>query len=438
LVGSVVLGDGYHLGVGPMARLDPVPAGALSAAAEPEPAPPLDSVDTPATPYSPWRTLWPRYWMPVEGPSLAGGVRLGAFTSGSDVIGRHTYDAQVLMPTDNSGLTGYVDYTYAGLGMPLIVAGAQQDWENAGRITDTLGAPLGVLRKRTRTATFGAAWVRPRYRTASSLSLQGGLEAHDFGTDPAPLLPRLDASFRRTSYYPMLVATAAWSNTQYPVAAVSPEDGLSSAVTVRERFLSGSASGQTFSAVGTASAYKSLDLPGFAHQVLAISASGGVRDERSTDYFEVGGTSGSTLVLAPGVLLGEGQRSFPIRGFEGASLVGIRAYAASAEYRVPLALMDRGWGLLPFFLGRSSLSVFYDRGSAWCPAVVSGGVVCGDSTFTHRSTIASAGAELNVTAAVMEWDSPYRLRFGVAFPSQGRSLLGVPAVSTYFSLGLSF
>ncbi len=438
LVGSVVLGDGYHLGIGPVARLAPAPAESLSTADEPQPVPPLDSVNTPATPYSPWRTLWPRYWMPVEEPSIAGGVRLGAFTSGSDVVDRHTYDAQVMLPTDNSGLTGYFDYAYAGLGMPVLVASGQQDWERYGAIRDTLGNQVGELRRRTRTATFGAAWLRPRYRTAASLSLQGGLEVHDYATDPAPLLPRLDASFARTYYYPLLIASGAWSNVQYPVTAVSPEDGVRGAATLRERFLSGYASRRTFSAVASASAYKSLDLPGFAHQVLAITASGGYRDEQSTDYFQVGGTSGSTIELAPGVVLGEGRRTFPVRGFNAASLIGIQAFAASAEYRIPLALTDGGWGLLPYFLGRSSLSVFYDRGSAWCPAVVSGGAVCTDSRLTHRYTIASAGAELNVTAAVLQWDSPYRFRVGVAFPSQGRSLLGVSSVSTYFSLGLSF
>ncbi len=438
LVGSVVLGDGYHLGIGPMARLAPAPAGSLSTAARPQPVPPLDSVDTPATSYSPWRTLWPRYWMPVEEPSLAGGVRLGAFTSGSDVIGRHAYDAQVMVPTDASGFTGFFDYVYAGLGMPLLVANGQQDWENAGAIHDTLNNPVGELRKRTRTVTFGTTWLRPRSRTASSFSLQAGLEVHDYATDPAPLLPLLDPAFGRPYYYPMLLASGGWSNTQYPVTAVSPEDGVSGAFTARERFLSGYASRRTFSVVGTARAYKSIDLPGFAHQVLAISGSGGYRDAQSTDYFQVGGTSGSTLELAPGVLLGEGRRSFPVRGFDAATLEGIRAFAASAEYRVPLALTDGGWGLVPFFLGRSSFSVFYDMGSAWCPAVVAGGVVCADPARTQRSTIASAGAELNVTAAVLQWDSPYRFRFGVAFPAQGRGRFGVPSATTYFSLGLSF
>ena len=438
LVGSVVLGDGYHLGVGPTARLAPVAAESLATADRPHAPPPADSVTTPATAYSALRTLWPRYWMPVEEPSIAGGVRLGAFTSGSDVIGRHAYDAQVMLPTDQSGATGFFDYAYAGLGMPLLVANGQQQWEKAGTIRDTLGNAVGVLRKRTRVATVGATWLRPRFRSSASFSLQAGLEVHDYATDPTPLLPLLDPAYGRNYYYPMVTASGSWSNAQYPVRAISLEDGLSSAFTVRERFLSGNASRRTFSAVARTSVYKSINLPGFSRHVLAITGSGGYRDAQSTDYFEVGGTSGSILELAPGVLLGEGRRSFPVRGFDAASLVGIRAYAASAEYRMPLALTDAGWGLLPLFLDRSSFSLFYDMGSAWCPGTVSGGAVCTDSTLTHRYTIASAGAELNVTAAVLQWDAPYRFRFGVAFPAEGRARLGVPAATTYFSLGLSF
>ncbi len=439
LAGSAVLGDGYHVGIVSMDRITPYPADTLSDFAKPKPAPPVDSVTTPATRYSPWRTLWPRYWMPVEEPSLAGGARIGAYTSGSDVVGRHAYDAEVMVPTDNTGTVGYFDYAYAGLGQPVLVASGQQDWENVGAIRDDRRNVIGVLRKRTRTLLAGAAWLRPRMRTYSSLSLQGGLEVQDYAADPSADLARIDSSFSRRYYYPMLLASGTWTNAQYPTLAISPEDGLSGAFTARERFLSGDAALRTFAAVGMGTAYKSIPLlPGFAHHVIAVTAAGGYEDDASTSYFEVGGTSGSTLLLAPGVVLGEGRRTFPVRGFNAASLVGLRAYAASVEYRMPLALTDAGWGVLPFFLGRSSLSFFYDTGSAWCPRVLPGGPLCRDPLLTRRFTISSAGAELNVTAAVLQWDAPYRFRFGVALPSQGRALFGVPRISTYFSLGLSF
>lgn len=438
LAASVVLGDGYHVGVGALGRITPVPAAPLDSQALPQPAPPVDSVTTPMTRFSPWSGLWPRYWMPVEEASIAGGARVGAYTSGVDVVGRHSYSAQLFVPTDRTGLTGFFNYAYAGLGMPVLSMNGEQDWENNGVIRDDQRNVVGTLRKRTRIVTLGATYIRPRYRTYSSLSLLAGLEAHDYATDPAPLLARIDSSYARAYYYPTLIASGVWSNAQRPTLSISPEDGLTGAATVRERFTSGNATGATFSAVASASAYKSINLPTFAHQVLAVTGAVGYSDDRSTSYFEVGGASGSTITIVPGVVLGQGRRTFPVRGFDAASLIGLRAFAASAEYRVPLALLDRGWGMLPFFLDRSSLSAFYDAGGAWCPAVLAQGPVCHDPVLAQHFTIASAGAEFSLTAAVLDWDTPYQFRFGVALPTHNGALVGARSVSTYFSLGLSF
>jgi WD40-like Beta Propeller Repeat len=438
LAGSVVLGDGYHVGIAPVNRLAPAPAPPLPPNAEPEPAAPVDSVTTPATAYSPWESLWPRYWMPLEEPSLAGGARLGAYTSGADIVGRHTYEAQVFVPTDRTGLTGAFDYTYAGLGMPLLGVSGSQDWENFAAIRDDRRRIIGTLRKRTRIISAGPTWTRPRYRTYGVFSLLAALEMRDYAPDPAPLIARIDSSYRRTTYYPTLIASGAWSNTQQPIDAISPEDGVSGAFTLRERFTSGDAARNTTSLVATASAYKSLDFAGFAHHVVAAYGAAGFEDDRATEYLEIGGVSGSTLSLAPGVVVGEGRRTFPIRGFQPATLIGTRALAGSFEYRLPLALADRGFGLLPFFLGRSSLSAFYDIGTAWCAGVLPNGAVCRDPQLANRYVLSSAGAELNVTAAVLDWDTPYRFRAGVAFPWRGRALVGAQQAVPYVSLGFSF
>src|SRR6185436_20487417 len=78
-------------------------------------------------------------------------------------------------------------------------------------------------------------------------------------------------------------------------------------------------------------------------------------DSRSPDYLEVGGVSGGTVDLFPGYTLGEGRRTFPVRGFPAGAMLGMRAYAASLEYRAPFTLPGRGLGLWPAFLDRSSL-----------------------------------------------------------------------------------
>jgi hypothetical protein len=110
-------------------------------------------------------------------------------------------------------------------------------------------------------------------------------------------------------------------------------------------------------------------------------------------------------------VLGEGRRSFSVRGFPEATLNGIRAFQGSAEYRAPLRLPGRGVGTLPLFLDRRSVTVFGDVGSAWCPGVYAARSapstsVCtsADVAFadvqTEPDVIASAGGELNFTAAL--------------------------------------
>jgi hypothetical protein len=52
--------------------------------------------------------------------------------------------------------------------------------------------------------------------------------------------------------------------------------------------------------------------------------------------------------------------------------------------------------------------------------------------------IASTGAELVLSAAIFDWDTPQKIRFGFAVPVAGRSLVGAKAFSVYLAYGLSF
>ena len=74
-----------------------------------------------------------------------------------------------------------------------------------------------------------------------------------------------------------------------------------------------------------ATLFKALDLPGYSHHVLAGRLAGGWADTKSNAYFEVGGLSGSTFQVFSGYTIGEGRRTFPVRGFAPATLRGIRA-----------------------------------------------------------------------------------------------------------------
>jgi hypothetical protein len=103
----------------------------------------------------------------------------------------------------------------------------------------------------------------------------------------------------------------------------------------------------------------------------------------------------------------------------------------------------RGLGILPLFVDRSSLTLFGDYGSAWCPYPMTG-LVCtvpleAEFRLTQHRYLVSYGAELNINAAIFSWDAPYRFRFGIAMPAHDDGLI-LPAKkpSVYFASGLAF
>jgi hypothetical protein len=438
--------DGYHLGVAPCCAIGS--AERVSAyedsSASATTAPVL--VDSgPVRPYSAWRTFYPRYWLPTVDQGIEGGYRVGLMTSGYDVVGRHTMNATVEVPTNNTGVVGDLSYQYSGLGLPIIQLDAAQEWESLGSVysRDPQRTVIGAVRRRTWSGDALATWLRQRTRTSLSLTGGVGVEHRSHVTTANVPLSSLDTTgLLGTPTFPSVIAGAGFANYQRPPFSISPEDGVQLNATLRERLRSGVAANgpASLSAVASASLYKSLDLPGFAHHVLALRGAAGYADDRASGYFSVGGVSGSTFQIIPGYVIGEGRKTFPVRGYEDGTLVGTRAFVGSAEYRIPLLLAGRAPGALPFFLDRSSLTLFSDYGTAWCPNIKMGREVCNtaDSTLTAQLDMASVGAELDLNLGVLSWDSPYRFRLGIAVPSYNRNLFDRPRVQAYVVSGISF
>lgn len=382
--------------------------------------------------YSPWRTLAPAYWSPTF--AQAGGGRgdlLGALTGGSDAIGRHTYIAQAAVNIHNSNVDASLSYAYNRWINPMLTASLEQSWSYSN-ITSR-GIKVGDLDSRSRFSSLHATFARPRVRTYSAVTVGAEYEERDYATTPGSLLPRINSFYATSHRYPTLVAAAVFSNTQRPALSISPEDGFTLTGSIRQRWEESSgASGRSAVAIG--SAYKSLDLPGFAHHVLAIRAAIGAADRRSPSEYAVGGVSGSSVEIVPGITFGSAARTFPVRGFAAGSETGVSASSFSAEYRVPLIAPSRSLGLFPFFVDRASLSLFSDAARAWCPT--SAVPACAPSS-NDGPTLASVGAELNLDSA-LQFDVPYRFRLGLAHPVHGRAYSGASALTTYATLGLAF
>ena len=281
-----------------------------------------------------------------------------------------------------------------------------------------------------------ASLSRPRYRSSSFLTVGAEIERLSYRQRGVTLT---DPFFGDTHLRPSVLLSAGWSNAARPALAISPEDGISLGLSARRGWLRGGEPASSATIIGTARGFKSLDLPGFAHHVLALRLAGGWMDsDRVTSPLGIGGTNGTSLDVLPGVPLGESQRTFAVRGFSPSSIRATEgAAAASLEYRAPLVAPSRGLGLLPFFLDRLSLAAFVDAGTGWCRE--RRGCFYRDVGFAEDGTaLLSGGLEL-VADFALQYDVPARARLGVAQPLRtdvGLAMTRDPSI--YFTFGPSF
>ena len=397
----------------------------------------------PARDYSPLSTLYPRYWLPairepvatakttVEGVEVPRtellGYAIGGRTSGFDLVGRHAYEVGAQVFTSSGRGEGDVSYEYRGLGNPTIGVTASQTWDDDGiRVrrpeTAASGSPetFFVLERERRLAT-SVRVHRPGVRTSTSLRLSAGLVRsdrevldHALGlTDgyrlvrPGSLLSEYAVSFSvstaRSHAFQMgnargaaLYLRARTRNDLDVPGALTGRDGVDLSVD---------------DVIGRLRAYVSLPGPGFAAPVLALRASGGMArgPGAQTGYFRSGGASGDAVSLPGTPALVGSSVFFPVRGYETSTRSGRAAWSTSVELRVPLALVNRGRGVLPLHLDRIFGSVFLDGGNAW------GGASLNGEEGPRPRALLSAGFEVS-TDLLFLYGTPLRLRAGAAFP----------------------
>jgi hypothetical protein len=437
--------DGYHVGYGPSLT---APSGADSARiVGPREncancrliravSPPLsiESVPAPRN-YSPWRSLLPTYWEPIITQSTDNGFLLGAATSGNDVIGRHSYYVQAEYNTKFSDVEGYGAYQYGGLGQPFLNLTAEQSWEHFGLVDENQNF-VGDLDRRARIIGLSASFTRPRARTFASFVLGSDIESRSYSTSPDTVLSLLPERFSRTRNFPSVFAGASWSNARRPGLSISREDGVALSATARQRWESGEFSDASRSVVAVSALYKSLDLPGFAHHVIAFRGAAGIADARTITAFSVGGLSGGSLSVLEGIDVGGERRTFGVRGFSPSEERGTRALAGTLEYRAPLAAPSKRIPFVPLLFDRISVAPFLEAGRAFCPRAADSTDVC-NATDGDLPWLASLGAELDFDTA-LQYDVPARFRLGFAAPVAGRKASDARPVSIYLTIGSSF
>ena len=397
--------------------------------------------------YSVWSTLLPRYWQlrarePVVAPAtVVGGVPLprrtlmdygiGAETSGVDLVRRHAYALYAQAFTSGGRMEGGFAYAYQGFGNPVLGLSGDQIWSSAGTLLGGSAPDTLFVLERERGASGTVTLISARVRRALTLTLGGGLfweQRELLGADLQPTsqyrLPRPESRLGE------LRVAVGYSTARTHVFQIGGAAGFSASLQGRSRRhlgLAGANVGivgidRTFADVtGRVRAYAPLWGGGHATHVLALQVAAGSAFGPGAQFghFGVGGATGVPEDLTGLELFGGSFLFLPVRGYAPSSRHGRFAWASTAEYRFPLALVNRGLGAWPLYFDRVVGSIFFDAGNAWDPNP-SGGAV------------ASVGAEVTV-GLLGFFNSGLLLRTGSALP-----LVGGGGAAVYARAGLSF
>jgi hypothetical protein len=463
--GQWIYFSGYHVDGWEIERVrfDPESAPVVPSPAARFAAPDVEDVPAPIEAelgnYSAASTLWPRYWEPVVREPVEArarqvgdhfiprrqllGLGVGAQTSGVDLVGRHRYSAIGRVFTSGGKVEGGASYSFAGLGDPVISLTARQFWDDdpsliAQRDAESPVDTLFVLERR-RNVLASVSFSRPTWRRSFRVTLSGGLVWEYRDLLDETLEPSTTWSLNRPS---TRLSDFSVSVTYSTARAHSFQMGAARGATlfVRARTLNELSLPDTLvgligadrsvdDVIGRARLYLPISGPGYASHVLALQASFGAArgPNAAAGHFEVGGASGTSETASGLDLFGGGPIFLPVRGYDTFSRFGRYAWSASVEYRVPLALVNRGLGAWPIHFDRVFASVFGDAGNAWGPDLSPSG-------FENplRSALASVGAE--VTAEVLTfYKVSMRFRGGVAVP-----LVEGDGARLYLRLGVPF
>jgi len=436
--------DGYHVARIPFDPAAWRPAPPVRPEVREGEVPPLAAGEMPAPRrYSPWPSLAPTWWEPTVLEREVLGTAIGATTSGEDVIERHVYGAFAQVYTREARFEGGAGYLYRGLGNPTLGFSAVQDWDllvRAGGLVGPGGGAIpSALLERERAVSLVATLRRPRFRSFAWLSTGVNVRDRAWGFDDP------EAAGATVADPPPdvgAIATLGLSTVRSYDYSISAQDGFIAAATVEGRRFLERPEGEDelrgyLRLAGRTQAYHGFPLWGFARHVLALRLAGGADLGSRSPGYSVGGRSGvgTGFLLSTGFTLSD-DLDLPVRGYPAGSQFGDRGVGGTAEYRFPIALVERGFRLVPLYLDRVWGTAFADGGTAWCvercdPAF----------PFTRADPLYSVGGELGADVTV-GFRLRMRVRAGVGVPLsrvlQEDGSRARPSLDTYLMLGQSF
>lgn len=323
----------------------PLPAG--DARPLPRPERSGDAVEAePPTPYSPWASLRPRWWMPTL-YATEDVLQLGGYTTGRDALGLHQYLASLDYELEYGLLGGGVSYTYDQR-----YRMALRRWHGYDFADDELEDITAIRRHDQAELVVSVPRLRLGYQLAAHLGAGWSWEAdveRPAGSSEEP--PEEDG---------VLGAALTWDDTATPPRAISPVDGRD----IRLVAETSDALASDYTGAVYTLDWRELLGPWGRH-VLALRAAGGW-GTGSPRPFELGGNAPAQDGPLGGTFLFN-RRAYPLRGYPTglAALAGRRMVLGSAEWRFPIATVERA--ITTPFLGLHRLHgrLFADTGAAW-------------------------------------------------------------------------
>ena len=380
-----------------------MPRAPLATAVVLPPPAPFDSAPRVAvreTGYAEWPSLRPHFWIPLGFDAGQAGRFFGGATAGVDAIGRYSYFIDGLVSTAPARAQGTFALVTHALGNPTIDALVSNDWSLVG--IDSTGH---VVSSEHREAALGATVLAPHWRSVFALRVAAEYEGRRYVASPDTDLAAICTGCGNRDRVGGSATISLGSATAAPLA-VSLQDGAAVSLLYRRREEQGTA--RWLNEVRARGAFYARLGPrfGFGYPVLAVRAAIGLFDGPIIDRLSVGGVSSGAAQLGFGQTLGT-FRTFPVRGYRSGAARGRRAATLTAEYRVPLTLVGRSLGHLPFGADKFAFALFGDIGDAWDP---------GQGARLHR--LRSVGLEL-IGDLTVSYDLPLRARLGVAQPASG-------------------
>ncbi|MEP7050212.1 MAG: hypothetical protein ABJB12_07665 [Pseudomonadota bacterium] len=355
----------------------------------------------PIEPFNPLPTLRPRAYTVEYGPGTFGNA-LTIGTAGADAIGRHAFDASLVIPTTGTGETqASANYSYNRLPLSFRAsvfraASPRADYRYGDQRPLTTEHLTGV--------TTGISWGAPGEFDGQNVALSYTIA--NFSRD-LPVGAHADPISLVTAtpdrgYLADLRLGYGYSNAQGTAYGISSEKGFSFGMSIDEA-AHALGSESTLTAIGGALSAFQL-LPWSQHHVLALGLTGGTAlgSYSRRGLYSTGGFSDASLYDEYNSVVR--QSAFVLRGYAPGQFVGTAFNLFNAEYRFPLLYLDRGISTLPVFLRTLSGALFFDYGGAYNRL---------DPNHPFRALHGSVGAELWVDA-ITGYFIPSNLRLGVA------------------------